>query len=30
MFAAFAFIAMMIYAFYVIITGAGDEEKLKK
>ena len=30
MFAAFAFIAMMIYAFYIIITGAGDEEKLKK
>lgn len=30
MLAAFAFLAMAIYAFYVIVTGAGDEEKLKK
>lgn len=29
-FASFAFLAMMIYAFYVIVTGAGDEDKLKK
>lgn len=29
-FAGFAFLAMMIYAFYVIITGAGEEEKLTK
>lgn len=28
--ASFGFIAMAVYAFYVIITGAGDEEKLKK
>lgn len=28
--ASFAFIAMAIYAFYTIITGAWDEEKLKK
>lgn len=28
--ASFGFIAMAIYAFYTIITGAGDEEKLKK
>lgn len=28
--ASFAFLAMMIYAFYIIITGGGDEEKLKK
>ncbi len=30
MLASFGFLAMMIYAFYVIITGGGDEEKLKK
>ncbi len=30
MFAAFAFLSMAIYAFYTIITGGWDEEKLKK
>lgn len=30
MLASFGFIAMMIYAFYIIVTGGGDEEKLKK
>jgi hypothetical protein len=30
MLAAFGFMIMMVYAFYIIITGAGDEEKLKK
>ncbi len=30
MLAAFGFISMMIYAFYIIVTGWGDEEKLKK
>lgn len=30
MLASFWFIAMMIYAFYIIVTGGGDEEKLKK
>ncbi len=29
-FASFAFIAIMIVAFYMIISGSGDEEKLKK
>jgi Type IV secretion system pilin len=28
--ASFGFIAMAVYSFYTIITGAGDEEKLKK
>lgn len=28
--ASFGFIAMAVYAFYTIITGGGDEEKLKK
>lgn len=28
--ASFAFIAMMFYAFYLIISGNGDEEKRKK
>lgn len=28
--ASFAFFAVLIYAFYIIVTGAGDEEKLKK
>lgn len=28
--ASFAFIVMMIYAFYVIVTGGGDEKKLEK
>jgi hypothetical protein len=28
--ASFAFMAMAVYAFYTIITGGGDEEKLKK
>jgi Type IV secretion system pilin len=30
MLASFGFIAMMFYAFYTIVTGWGDEEKLKK
>jgi Type IV secretion system pilin len=30
MLASFGFFAMMLYAFYTIITGGGDEEKLKK
>jgi hypothetical protein len=30
MLASFAFLAMVIYAFFTIVTGAGDEEKLKK
>lgn len=29
-FASFAFLAMMIYAFYIIVTGGGDDEKLTK
>lgn len=29
-FASFAFLGMMIYAFYIIITGSGDDEKLNK
>lgn len=28
--ASFAFLAMMFYAFYIIVTGAGDEDKLNK
>jgi hypothetical protein len=28
--ASFGFIAMAVYSFYTIITGGGDEEKLKK
>lgn len=28
--ASFAFFAVMIYAFYIIVTGAWDEDKLKK
>jgi hypothetical protein len=28
--ASFGFIAMAIYSFYTIITGGGDEEKVKK
>lgn len=28
--ASFAFLAMMIYAFYKIITGAGDEQNFEK
>lgn len=28
--ASFGFLAMMVYAFYIIVTGGGDEEKLKK
>lgn len=28
--AGFAFIAMMIYAFYLIVTGGGNEEKSKR
>lgn len=28
--ASFAFLAMMFYAFYMIIAGGGDEDKLKK
>lgn len=27
--ASFAFLAMMIYAFYIIVTGGGDEKKLE-
>lgn len=30
MLASLGFLFMMIYAFYVIVTGGGDEEKLKK
>lgn len=30
MLASLGFLVMMIYAFYIIITGGGDEEKLKK
>jgi Type IV secretion system pilin len=30
MLASFAFLAMVIYAFFTIVTGAGDEEKMKK
>jgi hypothetical protein len=30
MLASFAFLLMVIYAFFVIVGGAGDEEKLKK
>jgi hypothetical protein len=30
MLASFAFIMMMFYAFYVIVTGGWEEEKLKK
>lgn len=29
-FAAAAFLLMAVYAFYTIVTGGGDEEKLKK
>lgn len=29
-FAAGAFLVMTVYAFYTIVTGGGDEEKLKK
>jgi Type IV secretion system pilin len=28
--ASFGFFAMMVYAFFMIVTGGGDEEKLKK
>lgn len=28
--ASFAFLAMMFYAFYVMVTGGGDEKKLEK
>lgn len=28
--ASFAFLLMMVYAFYIIVWGAGDEEKMKK
>lgn len=28
--ASFAFMAMMFYAFYIIVTGGWDEDKLKK
>lgn len=28
--AAFGFLAMAIYGFYVVVTGAGEEEKLEK
>ena len=28
--AAFLFLGMMIYAFYMIVTGGGDDEKVKK
>ncbi len=28
--AGFGFILMMVYAFYTIVTGGGDEEKVKK
>lgn len=28
--ASFAFFAVLIYAFYIIVTGSGDEEKLTK
>jgi hypothetical protein len=30
MLAAFGFMLMMLYAFYIIVAGWGDEEKLKK
>ena len=30
MLASFAFMIMMIYAFYIIVTGGGEEEKRKK
>lgn len=30
MLASFGFIAMSIYAFYIMVTGSGDEEKMKK
>jgi hypothetical protein len=30
MLASFAFLMMIIYAFFTIVGGAGDEEKLKK
>lgn len=29
-FTGFIFLAMMIYAFYIIVTGSGDEEKFGK
>ncbi len=28
--AGFGFLIMMVYAFYIIVSGGGDEEKLKK
>lgn len=30
MLASFGFLAMMIYAFYTMVTGGGDDEKQKK
>lgn len=30
LFASFGFLLMVVYAFYTIVGGAGDEEKLKK
>lgn len=30
MLASFGFLFMMVYAFFMIVTGGGDEEKLKK
>ena len=28
--AGFLFLGMMIYAFYMMVTGSGDEERVKK
>ena len=30
MLASLAFLFMAVYAFFLIVTGAGDEEKMKK
>lgn len=30
MLASLGFLIMAVYAFYIIVTGGGDEEKLKK